>query len=328
MAEQPKQLGGPMKEPVIYTIPEQFYGLAAKAQLPTMTTTAPSPAAPAAPPAMPGAPAAAAAPPPVPKKGSKAWVLIPIGAILLLAGIGFGIWRFLRPPTPAAPPTPSVTLPPTPAPEPEPEPEPVPPPEPEPEPEPATTTPEVPPGTVDADNDGLTAAEETLYGTNPQNSDSDADGYADAVEVINLYNPAGFTPTRLSEAGLVKEYAHPSDPYRLLVPTPWTVTESAGQPTSFITGGGEQVSVIRHENPEGRSPLDWYLSRNPSVSPVQARQFTTKSGLEGVRSPDGRRAYIALEGAIYELIYTVGDAGGEYVGATFTMMQNSFSRKP
>lgn len=63
----------------------------------------------------------------------------------------------------------------------------------------ATPVPTAPPtsstaiggGGEDVDNDGLTNAEETLYGTDPNNPDTDGDGYKDGEEVKNGYNPLG-----------------------------------------------------------------------------------------------------------------------------------------
>ena len=46
----------------------------------------------------------------------------------------------------------------------------------------------------DADNDGLTAGEEALYGTDPMNRDTDGDGYSDGVEVAGGYNPLKKAP--------------------------------------------------------------------------------------------------------------------------------------
>ena len=41
----------------------------------------------------------------------------------------------------------------------------------------------------DPDNDGLTNAQESLWGTNPNNPDTDKDGYNDGKEVANCHNP-------------------------------------------------------------------------------------------------------------------------------------------
>ncbi|OGY36058.1 MAG: hypothetical protein A3E36_02420 [Candidatus Andersenbacteria bacterium RIFCSPHIGHO2_12_FULL_45_11b] len=47
---------------------------------------------------------------------------------------------------------------------------------------------------ADPDNDGLTNAQESLWGTNPNNPDSDADGYKDGEEVAACHNPLVPTP--------------------------------------------------------------------------------------------------------------------------------------
>jgi hypothetical protein len=107
----------------------------------------------------------------------------------------------------------------------------------------------------------------------------------------------------------------------------------------FSVGGFEYFEIARQENPNEQSVLDWYLSRNPAVSPSQVQQFFTKSGLEGVRTIDGMTAYVALNGSVYRLAHVqVYGTGGEASGptgpwpdefrATFTMFVNSFSRKP
>lgn len=310
------------KDPVIYTIPEEYYGAAAKARLPPEMAVAAQAQA---------APAPQAAPKPVapPTKGGKRWVLLPIVALLVMAAAGAAVWFFvLRKPAPAAP-QPTVTLP---TPEPEPEPQPQPEPEPEPQPEPATTTEPVPEpepaptGPSDADNDGLTAAEETLYGTNPNDADADADGFSDSVEVVNLYNPAGFKPTRLVEAGLVIEYA--GEGFTLLYPSKWTGGQVNGTLVTFANAENEPITLAAVDNPDEQSVLDWYLSRNANVSPVQVQPFYTKSGLEGVRSPDGLTAAIAGKGRVYLLTYAPPVAASASFRSTFTMMLNSFMLKP
>jgi len=326
MPEQPKQLGGTPKDPVIYTIPDQFYGLAAKANIP-MRDAAPTPAPVAA-----GAPVVAAPMPAAKEKGSNAWILIPIIAVVLLGGAGFVVWMLLKKPKPPATPTqPSVTLPVTPT-QPEPEPEP----EPQPEPEPATTTPEVPPTPApedDADGDGLTTAEETLFGTDPLKSDTDDDGFSDSVEVTNLYNPAGFRPTRLIEAGLVAEYAPEGGTYQLLYPTNWTVAAPPESTSVQFSSPayGDLFSVRTEANPDNQPLLDWYLSRNPGTSPSSVQPFTTKSGMEGIRVPDdtgGKTAYISDgAGAVYVVNYAF-KTDAYLFSSTFTMFINSFAKRP
>jgi hypothetical protein len=45
---------------------------------------------------------------------------------------------------------------------------------------------------LDQDNDGLSDILEDALGTDKTKSDSDADGYADKIELENSYNPVGF----------------------------------------------------------------------------------------------------------------------------------------
>jgi hypothetical protein len=47
---------------------------------------------------------------------------------------------------------------------------------------------------IDSDQDGLSDAEEKVYGTNAQNPDSDGDGYSDGVEVKSGFNPLKAAP--------------------------------------------------------------------------------------------------------------------------------------
>ena len=336
MPELPKQLGGPTKEPVIYTIPDQFYGLAAKAQLPA-AVVAPASQMPGQPiSGMPAPPAPGAPPAPAKEKGSKAWILIPIIALLLVGGLGFGIWWFLKPKPAPAPIQPSVTLP-TPQPKPEPQPEP----EPEPEPEPATTTPETPvviPPEADGDGDGLTQAEEELFATDPRKSDTDDDGFSDSVEVTNLYNPTGFRPTRLVEANLVTAYAGSDAQFSkitFLYPTSWTAGERGAQDPVFIVGPPAGAFELGYQFDDvGKSVLDHFLERYPQISPSQVQSFVTKAGFEGVRGPEltagGRRflyAAVAIDDEIIWVTYADDESAAVLFRSTFTMFLNSFAKR-
>jgi outer membrane biosynthesis protein TonB len=336
---QPTQLtasgGEKKKEPVIHTIPPQFLGAAAKAKLPKQAiVAAPAPVLPGA---APGAPVGA--PPPAPPSESKKWLLIPIGAVVFLGILGFLAWFFLlRKPAPKAPVSeqPSVTLPtaePEPEPQPAPEPEPAPTPVEEatstpPTPEPPKEAPKEPAEAPDTDNDGLSNNEETLYGTNPDKADSDEDGFSDSVELVNLYNPAGFKPTKLLEAGLVTEMTSTEGKYDLLYPTSWSKSDKAGGEVTFTNPQNQPISLSIEENAQGQSVLDWYLSQTPGVSPTDVQPFFTKSGLEGVRSPDGLTAYIDAGGKVYILAYTPGLEATHDFRSTLVMMMNSFRYLP
>jgi hypothetical protein len=327
--------GEKKKEPVIHTIPPQFLGAAARAKLPKQAiVAAPAPGRAGAAPA-PGAPVGASA---APAPESKKWLLIPIGAVVFLGVAGFLAWFFLlRKPAPTAPASqqPSVTLPTA---EPEPEPQPAPEPAPAPVEEATSTppTPEPPPSAPpsepaeapDTDNDGLSNDEEALYGTNPDKADSDEDGFSDSVELVNLYNPAGFKPTKLLEAGLVTEMTSTDGKYDLLYPTSWSKSDKAGGEVTFTNAQNQPISLSIEDNTQGQSVLDWYLSQTPGVSPTAVQPFFTKSGLEGVRSPDGLTAYIDAGGKVYILAYTPGLEATHDFRSTLVMMMNSFRYLP
>ena len=323
MPEQPLSQLGVQKDPTIYTIPEQFYGLAVKAELPKVSAGTVVPASVASAPRPPAAPVAPVLPAGPHGKPSKKWLLIPAAAVLLVLGMGTLVWWFLRPEPRPQPALPSVTLPV---------------PEPVPAPEAATTTPEVPPQSndkaADQDGDGLSNAEEQLYGTGPLNNDTDGDGYSDGLEVTNLYNPAGFKPTKLIEAGLVTPYASATAPFQVLYPTSWKIGPAPTKAEGLEVADPEtadSLAVVAEENPDKQLLLDWYLSRNPGVSAGQVRQFTTKTGLEvlqGPESPGSLQAYVDLgDRNLYRLSYATGPEGLLF-RTTFAMFVHSFSKKP
>jgi hypothetical protein len=176
----------------------------------------------------------------------------------------------------------------------------------------------------DADGDGLTNVEEALYGTDPNKVDSDGDGFSDSVEVINLYNPAGFTPNKLIEAGLVTNYTSKEGGYQIYYPTSWTRTEKNGGDVIFDNPQNQPISVSVEDNTANKSVLDWYLNSNPGLKPSETQQFFTKSGLEGVRGPDGRTAYVSAGSHIYIISYAPGLQTEIHFRTTFQMMINSF----
>jgi hypothetical protein len=176
--------------------------------------------------------------------------------------------------------------------------------------EPAPTA--APDATADLDGDGLTQADEETYGTNPNDSDTDKDGYLDGAEVQNGYNPNG--AGRLSiEAPTEKPTTE--DPNRRTLATTPTVTgvpletvySGKGSYLCQVTGGTVQEntvtvkvkdSKVRQETPIDGSTLvmividrkDFYLSGfeggkyfkmtfNPSTGVASGEGSTVKGGI-------------------------------------------------
>lgn len=317
--DQPLSMG---KEPEIHVIPEQFYGVAGKVKLkPAKETKAEKPSKTPAP-AVPGQPAEAGQKIEKPKPASKKWILIPLLALLFVGGLGIGTWFLLKPPAPAQEeekPTTSIQ-PPAPQPDiaPEPEPEPEEEPEPEPKPEPLPSD--------DEDEDGLTLAEETLFGTSDESTDSDKDGFTDLLEVVNLYNPSGFTPTRLDEADLVETHTDEEQGYGVLYPKSWTVTSEEGVVT-FSDGEGESVVIEIKPNQEGQTLLDWFLNENPLVPTTHIEESTTKAGDAFLTTSDDPVSYVFGDGVIYAISLESEESTLKFL-ATYRMMVNSFVLTP
>lgn len=178
----------------------------------------------------------------------------------------------------------------------------------------------------DSDKDGLTDAEEALYGTNPNKPDTDADGFIDGQELKGGWDP--LTPgARLDKSNIVKNYTSASYKYGILYPALWKAQsiDDKGSQMMFKPAGDSQeyieVIVI-----EGVTSLPkWYkdfVTQNtvePSVSVV--------NGLQEITSDDGLTVYISQLGLskVFIVNYNIGDVKELNYQSTFAMMVNSFS---
>ncbi|MBI5230197.1 MAG: hypothetical protein HY981_02795 [Candidatus Magasanikbacteria bacterium] len=180
--------------------------------------------------------------------------------------------------------------------------------------------------TIDADNDGLTDIEETLYGTDSNKPDSDVDGFIDGLEVVNLYNPLGFKPVRLIDSGRVNGYLNPSFGYSLYYPGLWTAQslDSTNAQVLFSSGAGDYVEVVEVDNSLKLPLMDWYKGQSPGAQTSDLKPFITKDKVEGVLSPDGLTAYLPFGSTIYVITYNIGLKDQVSFLQTFMMMITSF----
>lgn len=249
------------------------------------------------------------------KRGLPKWPIAALLLVLLSGGSAFYYVSTLNVPAPAPPlnitPPPPVEV--------------IPPPSEEIPPPPAVEE-TGPKKGADADSDGLTDAEELMYGSNRSNPDSDNDGFLDGVETFHLYNPAGQAPVRLLDTGSVKVYINPSYKYQIYVPSSWTIEpSSSGSEVKFVDGA-ESVTVKIENNPSHLPLVNWYLSNHPEAKPADLQTFITKSNLDGVKGLDGLTAYIASDGSVYAITYNLGPDKTVNYRITFEMMLNSFVR--
>jgi hypothetical protein len=172
----------------------------------------------------------------------------------------------------------------------------------------------------------LTNLEEEIFGTNPTQPDSDADGYLDGHEVLHLYNPAGIAPERLEAAGLVLRYLNEPFAYEILYPAKWQKEEgnSEGREVRFKSATGEYISLLVEDNPQELSLSQWYKQQALPGELGALKQVTTKSGLNGFLSFNGLTAFFPGEKRVYLLNYNPQSKTELNYPRIFEMMINSF----
>jgi len=193
-------------------------------------------------------------------------------------------------------------------------------------PEPEPPAPVILPTAPDSDSDGLTDIEEELFRVKAENEDTDSDGYRDGLEVINLYNPAGFAPQKIEETALVEIYENPTYDFQIFYPANWLAKalDETNQEIMITSATGEFVQIIVVENKEGLALLDWYLEKAPEVKPTDVGTVATKSGLSGIKTPDELTAYFSIGDKIFAISYNIGVKTELNYKSTFEMIIRSF----
>ncbi len=168
----------------------------------------------------------------------------------------------------------------------------------------ASLQPQLPPGGLDSDSDGLSDVEEGVLGTDIHNPDTDGDGFLDGNEVYHLYNPAAKAPTKLADSGLVTLFSAPVG-WSLYAPKQWTtgLNSPDGAKATIDTGHGETFVLTIQDNQDKLSLPDWYIGKHPGVSAAALRSFKTKGGLEGIMSEDRLEALFFWGDKVFSLRY-------------------------
>ncbi|MDD5251689.1 MAG: thrombospondin type 3 repeat-containing protein [Patescibacteria group bacterium] len=175
----------------------------------------------------------------------------------------------------------------------------------------------------DSDSDGLTDIEETsIYGTNPNDPDTDHDSFVDVNEVLNLFNPLKPSPSMLADNPGIATYRNTVQNYELLYPSSWQkrVNGDQEQEAYFTAPTGEFIEVLVEANPENRQIIDWFLEKSPGVSSSQVQSLRTRNGYEEIIGPDRMTAFIATPGRIFVVSYNLGDQMEIRYKATFQML--------
>lgn len=177
---------------------------------------------------------------------------------------------------------------------------------------------------LDSDNDGLTDIEENLYQTDSTLVDSDADGYSDASELVNLYDPSQ-ADSMLIDSNLVTKYINTAFNYSMLYPTEWTVRALTEDKKEIIFNSTttEFVQVIILANALALSAKNWYLQYNANANPDDLREIIL-SNTVGIQTTDKRYTYLGIGSNIYAIIYNIGTSNQLNYSATYDMMLNSW----
>lgn len=294
-----------MAEPIIHVIPEAYYGGAVPKKVlhKEISSSAGS----------------SAASPSSSKPSRNKWIFIAaIGGAFLIVVAG-SIWYFTRGlrTTPSAP-SPQIETPPAIVEPPVVEVPPIPtPPEPQ--------LPVEPSPSSDADNDGLTQAEEGIYGSQVTVPDTDSDGFLDGHELVNLYNPSGIAPERLEATGFVTRFKHSTYSYELLYPKAWQLLpDASARELSFQSATGESIAISVIDNPEHLTARAYGASSAPQATITD--WTTNKANLTGVliEETNQLRGVYSAGDFLYVAHYSISSQGGAAYRRTFEMILNSF----
>mgnify|MGYP001606146434 CR=1 FL=1 len=193
----------------------------------------------------------------------------------------------------------------------------------------ATSTPEVnepinfTPG-ADQDKDGLTDREEAFFGSNPNNINSDSDGYNDFAEVNNLYNPAG--QGKLESSPTIKSYSNTTYKYSLLYPASWSLSKIGGDDSVIIQSSDNHfIQIIVQLNSKKESIENWYKAQF-NIAAVNNLQLIESDGWRAVRSDNGLIVYLTDQGHnyLYTVTYNLGENTVLEYKNIFEMLVKSF----
>lgn len=188
---------------------------------------------------------------------------------------------------------------------------------------------ERPVATTDADGDGLTDAEEVIFGTDINKPDSDNDGYTDGQEVAAGYDPSQGQGALLTTSSKFKIYNNESFGYQLYYPASWQVeiVNTDNSEILFSTGQAEFMNILVVPNPDKLTAAEWYAKQFPSLRPAEVPEF--KGGkFVWAMSPDGLTVYLATARSLIAFSYNIGTAEQASYYHLFETMIRHFSLAP
>ncbi|GEM_PF-1534777 len=166
---------------------------------------------------------------------------------------------------------------------------------------------QLPAATVDGDGDGLTDAEEPLFGTDPALLDTDGDTYADGREVTGGFDPALSSGALLAASPRLATFTSTKFGYAVRYPTAWLAKAVDQEEAEVILSGaeGEFIEVLIVDNPEQLTAEVWYAKQVPGLSPTDVPTLVAGTTTWAL-SFDGLNAYLASGSHLITLSYNIG----------------------
>jgi len=180
---------------------------------------------------------------------------------------------------------------------------------------------------IDADNDSLTYNEEATFGTNPNNDDTDRDGYKDGAEIKNLYSPLLSNQT-LIDSGLVTNFMNDMFGYSVYRPTAW-LAQALGEDLGTVTilpdsESGEFFTIIARANTK-KLTLSQARNEVSDILPINIGMVNyTLAKKPALRSGDQTKVLMVTDDYIYVISHNIGLSGQSGFSTTFDMMLGSF----
>ncbi|MBI5466337.1 MAG: hypothetical protein HY974_03545 [Candidatus Kerfeldbacteria bacterium] len=164
-----------------------------------------------------------------------------------------------------------------------------------------------PTASLDTDQDGLTDAEEPLFGTEVNKPDTDGDGFLDGAEVKASYDPSLGDGAQLATSPHLATYTSTKFGYVARYPQAWLAKAvDEGESEVLFSGTeGEFVEVLVVDNPDSLSAPAWYAKQVPGLKAAEVPTLTSGS-LIWAWSLDGLNAYLATDKYLITLSYNIG----------------------
>jgi hypothetical protein len=171
----------------------------------------------------------------------------------------------------------------------------------------------------DADGDGLTDAEEVLFGTDASNTDTNANSYPDGVEVGNMYDPARKGSPLANSPNLSRQEW---EEFAFLMPAGWRMMTEPLLPgvATLDTGTPAKFGLQKRGALGNMSLREWLALPEGDTS---MRRIQLKTGTEAYQTNDGLTTYVAVNGTIVILTYEPNGAAAYEFRSLYSLLANS-----